>query len=144
MTPPADTTTAPQWVQVALSVLGVLGGASGLAAIAAVVAQRGKFKAEAADMLTDAALTLVQPMRVRVAELEAEAQAAREQLRTAREQTERATATLSDLHAMLDRWYALIFAPDATLRSIRSAVREDRRRRGEQWDWGPDPTRRRP
>jgi chromosome condensin MukBEF ATPase and DNA-binding subunit MukB len=107
---PTDTTTAPQWVQVVLSVLGVLGGASGLAAIAAVVAQRGKFKAEAADMLTDAALTLVQPMRVRVAELEAEAQAAREQLRTAREQAERATATLSDLHAMLDRWYALIFA----------------------------------
>ncbi|MEH0827075.1 MULTISPECIES: hypothetical protein [unclassified Micromonospora] len=144
MTPPTGASAAPEWVQVVLSVLGVLGGASGLAAIAAVVAQRGKFKAEAADVLTDAALTLVEPMRVRVSELEAEAQAAREQLRASREQTQRATATLADLHAMLDRWYVLIFAPDATLRSIRSAVREDLRKRGEQWERRTDTTPRRP
>ncbi|WP_238453717.1 hypothetical protein [Micromonospora sp. ATA51] len=132
MTPSLAATSAPQWVQVLLSVLGVLGGTSGVAAIATVVAQRGKFKAEAADMLTDAALTLVQPMRLRVSELEAEAQAAREQLRISREQTQRATATLTELHATLDRWYALIFAAGATLQGVRSAVREDRRRRGEQ------------
>ncbi|MER7456764.1 hypothetical protein [Micromonospora sp. NPDC126480] len=129
MTAPPPSNAAPQWLQILLSVLGLLGGAGGLAAIAAVVVQRGKFRAEAADLLTDTALTLVQPMRTRMAELEAEAQTAREQLRASDERTRRLQATIVELRAMLDRWYALIFAPDATLRSIRYAVREDRRRR---------------
>ncbi|MGN9777094.1 hypothetical protein ACTMS0_15215 [Micromonospora sp. H33] len=111
-----------------LSVLGVLGGAGGLAAIAAVVVQRGKFRAEAADLLTDTALTLVQPMRARVSELEAEAQSTREQLRASDERARRLQITVAELRATLDRWYALIFAPDATLRSIRYALREDRRK----------------
>lgn len=129
MTAPAASNAAPQWLQILLSVLGLLGGAGGLAAIAAVVVQRGKFRAEAADLLTDTALTLVQPMRARMAELEAEAQTAREQLRALDERTRRLQLTVVELRATLDRWYALIFAPDATLRSIRYAVREDRRRR---------------
>lgn len=129
MTAPSPSNAAPQWLQVLLSVLGLVGGAGGLAAIAAVVVQRGKFRAEAADLLTDTALTLVQPMRTRMAELEAEAQVAREQLRASDERARRLQTTIVDLRAMLDRWYALIFAPDATLRSIRYAVREDRRKR---------------
>ncbi|WP_018800815.1 hypothetical protein [Salinispora arenicola] len=124
--PPAN--AAPQWLQVLLSVLGVLGGAGGFATIAAVVVKRRKFRAEAADVLTDTALTLVQPMRVRMAELEAEAQSVREQLRASDEQARRLQATVAQLRATLDRWYALIFTPDATLRSIRYAVHADRRR----------------
>lgn len=128
MTPSPATNTAPHWVQIVLSVLGVLGGAGGLAAIAAVVVQRGKFRAEAADMLTDTALTLVQPMRARMTELEAEAQSTRELLRASDERARRLQLTVAELRAMLDRWYALIFAPDATIRAIRYAVREDRRK----------------
>ncbi len=128
--PPATdaAAAAPQWLQVVLSVLGVLGGAGGFATIAAVVVKRGKFRAEAADVITDTALTLVQPMRIRMAELEAEAQTIREQLRAANERSRRLQASIAHLRTILDRWYALIFAPDASLQSIRYAVREDRRR----------------
>lgn len=128
MTPPSDITPAPDWVQILLSVLGVLGGAGGLTAIAAVLVQRGKFRAEAADLLTDTALTLVQPMRTRMTELETEAQTNREQLRVADERIRQLQTTIADLRATLDRWYAAIFAPDATLRSIRYVARENRRR----------------
>ncbi|WP_018720076.1 hypothetical protein [Salinispora fenicalii] len=111
-----------------LSVVGVLGGAGGFATIAAVVVKRGKFRAEAADVLTDTALTLVQPMRIRMAELEAEAQTIREQLRASNERSHRLQASITQLRTMLDRWYALIFAPEASLPAIRSTIREDRRR----------------
>ncbi|ABP55019.1 hypothetical protein [Salinispora tropica] len=125
--PPTDAAAAPQWLQVVLSVLGVLGGAGGLATIAAVVVKRGKFRAEAADVLTDTALTLVQPMRTRVAELEAEAQTIREQLRASNERSRRLQARITQLRTTLDRWYAMIVTPDASLESIRYTVREDRR-----------------
>ncbi len=128
--PPATdaAAAAPQWLQVVLSVLGVLGGAGGFATIAAVVVKRGKFRAEAAGVITDTALTLVQPMRIRMAELEAEAQTIREQLRASNERSRRLQASIAHLRTTLDSWYALIFAPDASLQSIRHAVREDRRR----------------
>lgn len=74
------TPEAPHWVQVLLSLFGILGGTTGLAAIATVVSQRGKFKADAADTLTEAALTLVQPLQLRVSELEGEAVSARAEL----------------------------------------------------------------
>lgn len=115
---------APHWVQVLLSVLGVLGGTGGLAVIATVIVQRGKFKADAADTLTDAALTLVQPLRTRVAELEEAALLSRAQLDSAREQERQLRATVWDLRRTLDRWREAILAPDATLRRIRALVRD--------------------
>lgn len=129
--PPSPTdaaAAAPQWLQVVLSVLGVLGGAGGFATIAAVVVKRGKFRAEAADVITDTALTLVQPMRIRMAELEAETQTIREQLRASNERSRRLQASLNQLRATLDRWYTLIFTPDVSLQAIRYTIREDRRR----------------
>ncbi|KAB1131425.1 hypothetical protein F6X68_28080 [Micromonospora sp. AMSO12t] len=115
---------APHWVQVLLSVLGVLGGTGGLAVIATVIVQRGKFKADAADTLTDAALTLVQPLRTRVAELEEAALLTRAQLDSAREQERQLRATVWDLRQTLDRWREAILAPDATLRRVRALVRD--------------------
>ncbi|MGC4762061.1 hypothetical protein ACLQ20_04280 [Micromonospora sp. DT46] len=107
-----------------LSVLGVLGGTGGLAVIATVIVQRGKFKADAADTLTDAALTLVQPLRTRVAELEEAALLTRAQLDSAREQERQLRATVWDLRQTLDRWREAILAPDATLRRVRALVRD--------------------
>ncbi|MEU2663318.1 hypothetical protein [Micromonospora sp. NPDC007220] len=120
----ATAPAAPHWVQVLLSVLGVLGGTGGLAVIATVIVQRGKFKADAADTLTDAALTLVQPLRTRVAELEEAALLTRAQLDSAREQERQLRATVWDLRQTLDRWREAILAPDATLRRVRALVRD--------------------
>ena len=118
--PPA----APHWVQMVLSVLGILGGGTGLAAIATVVVQRGKFKADAADTLTEAALTLVQPLQTRITQLEGEALNARSELDVLREQVNQLQFLVRILNRTLDRWRAAIRAPDATLRKVRATVAE--------------------
>ncbi|MBG6103408.1 MULTISPECIES: hypothetical protein [Micromonospora] len=123
----APTPEAPHWVQVLLSLLGVLGGTTGLAAIATVVAQRGKFKADAADTLTEAALTLVQPLQMRITELENEALNARSELGLLREQVNQLQFLVRVLSRTLDRWRTAVHAPDATLRKIRSVVAESER-----------------
>ncbi|RQX19970.1 hypothetical protein DDE19_02305 [Micromonospora ureilytica] len=123
----APTPEAPHWVQVLLSLLGVLGGTTGLAAIAAVVAQRGKFKADAADTLTEAALTLVQPLQMRITELENEALGARSELALLREQVNQLQFVVRVLSRTLDRWRTAVHAPDATLRKIRTVVAESER-----------------
>ncbi|WP_373862059.1 hypothetical protein ACQPYV_10320 [Micromonospora saelicesensis] len=110
-----------------LSLLGVLGGTTGLAAIAAVVVQRGKFKADAADTLTEAALTLVQPLQMRITELESEALSARSELGLLREQVNQLQFVVRVLSRTLDRWRTAVHAPDATLRKIRSVVAESER-----------------
>ncbi|WUN09718.1 hypothetical protein OHS02_10900 [Micromonospora zamorensis] len=115
---------APHWVQMVLSVLGILGGGTGLAAIATVVVQRGKFKADAADTLTEAALTLVQPLQTRITQLEGEALNARSELNVLREQVNQLQFLVRILNRTLDRWRAAIRAPDATLRKVRATVAE--------------------
>ncbi|MGW3889784.1 hypothetical protein ACWD69_13950 [Micromonospora chokoriensis] len=122
MTSPAP--AAPPWVQLTLSVLGILGGSTGLAAIATVVVQRGKFRADAADTLTEAALTLVQPLQTRITQLEGEALNARSELGVLREQVNQLQFVVRVLTRTLDRWRAAIRAPDATLRKIRATVAE--------------------
>ncbi|MFF5052978.1 hypothetical protein ACFY1S_07335 [Micromonospora sp. NPDC000663] len=123
----SPTPAAPHWVQVALSVFGILGGSTGLAAIATVLVQRGKFKADAADTLTEAALTLVQPLQTRITELEGEALHARSELGTLREQVNQLQFVVRVLTRTLDRWRAAIRAPDATLRKVRAVVAESER-----------------
>ncbi|MBQ0978767.1 hypothetical protein ACGFIP_12095 [Micromonospora zamorensis] len=115
---------APHWVQMALSVLAILGGGTGLAAIATVVVQRGKFRADAADTLTEAALTLVQPLQSRITQLEGEALSARSELGVLREQVNKLQFAVRVLTRTLDRWRAAIQSPDATLRKVRAMVAE--------------------
>ncbi|WP_328532485.1 hypothetical protein OG836_15750 [Micromonospora zamorensis] len=115
---------APHWVQMALSVLAILGGGTGLAAIATVVVQRGKFRADAADTLTEAALTLVQPLQSRITQLEGEALSARSELGVLREQVNKLQFAVRVLTRTLDRWRAAIQSPDATLRRVRAMVAE--------------------
>ncbi|MEU5908190.1 hypothetical protein [Micromonospora sp. NPDC047527] len=123
----APTPEAPQWVQVLLSLLGILGGTTGLAAIATVLVQRGKFKADAADTLTEAALTLVQPLQTRITELESQAISARSELGLLREQVNQLQFVVRVLTRTLDRWRVAIRAPDATLRKVRAVVAESDR-----------------
>lgn len=108
----------------ALSVLAILGGGTGLAAIATVVVQRGKFRADAADTLTEAALTLVQPLQSRITQLEGEALSARSELGVLREQVNKLQFAVRVLTRTLDRWRAAIQSPDATLRRVRAMVAE--------------------
>ena len=119
----------PPWVQILLSVLGVLGGAGGITAIATVVLQRRKFKADAADVITDTALTLVDPLRQRVKELEAEAAGARKETASAHQEAAAARAeirefrsAITELTGMMRRWRAAILAPDASLDALRVMV----------------------
>ncbi|MEH1031006.1 hypothetical protein ACWD6L_14995 [Micromonospora profundi] len=123
----APTPEAPGWVQVLISLLGILGGSTGLAAIATVVVQRGKFKADAADTLTEAALTLVQPLQSRITELEGQAISARSELGLLREQVNQLQFVVRVLTRTLDRWRTAIRAPDATLRKVRAVVAESDR-----------------
>ncbi|MFC0504209.1 hypothetical protein [Micromonospora costi] len=112
------------WVQTLITVIGLLGGAGGIAALAATLLQRRKIRADAADVITDTALTLVAPLRERVAELETEAAGARREATAARMQAEQANVEMSDLRTvvqeltgMLTRWrdevLATAGAPDA-------------------------------
>ena len=57
------------WGQV-LSAVGVLGGLGGLAALVMVPVQRRKMKVDAASVIVDSAIDLLQPFRQRVEQLE--------------------------------------------------------------------------
>ncbi|WP_266244753.1 hypothetical protein [Micromonospora lupini] len=84
-------------MQTLITVIGLLGGAGGLAALAATLLQRRKIRADAADVITDTALTLVEPLRGRVNELQAEVAEARREATGARQQAEAANAEIGDL-----------------------------------------------
>ncbi|MFI0795814.1 hypothetical protein ACH4OY_24490 [Micromonospora rubida] len=121
----ASNPDAPYWAQLMISMLGMLGGAGGLAVLTTVTVQRRKLKAETAGALTDAALALVQPLRARVAELEAEALTVREQLTASQRELQELRSTVWDLTRTLERWREVIMAPGATIRRVQSVVAED-------------------
>ncbi|MEO3779236.1 hypothetical protein ABGB16_20795 [Micromonospora sp. B11E3] len=118
---------SPQWAQILISALGLLGGAGGLSVLATVLVQRRKLRADAAGALTEVALTLVQPLRSRVAELEAEALEVREQMAASQREIQRLRATVWELTRTLERWRAAIMAPHATVQRIRLAVADEDR-----------------
>jgi hypothetical protein len=60
------------FAQVATSVLSVVGAGGGLGAATAAIIRRRKSNADAADVITDTALILVEPLKQRVKELEIE------------------------------------------------------------------------
>ncbi|WP_433350042.1 hypothetical protein [Micromonospora sp. CA-111912] len=127
----ASNPDTPFWAQLMISMLGMLGGAGGLAVLATVTVQRRKLKAETAGALTDAALALVQPLRARVAELEAEALTVRDQLTASQRELQELRSTVWDLTRTLERWREVIMAPGATIRRVQSVVAEDRRAPGQ-------------
>ncbi|MFY1595501.1 hypothetical protein [Micromonospora sp. WMMD737] len=122
-------------MQTLITVIGLLGGAGGIAALAATLLQRRKIRADAADVITDTALTLVEPLRGRVNELEAEVAGARREIAGARQQAEAANAELGDLRtafreltSLLWQWRNAVLAtsgtpdPEAALARLRLMV----------------------
>lgn len=105
-------------VQEIMTMLGAAGGLGGVAAGLTVFLQRHKFKAEAADVLTDTALTLVEPLKNRVRELETEATEAYGALRELRE-------AVSDLTSTMRRWRAAILSPAVTREDLHAMVRAE-------------------
>ncbi|GAA2715186.1 hypothetical protein ACFY2R_27775 [Micromonospora olivasterospora] len=116
---------SPQWAQILISALGLLGGAGGLSVLATVLVQRRKLRTDAAGALTEVALTLVQPLRSRVSELEAEALEVRERMAASQREIQQLRATVWELTRTLERWRGVILAPHATVHRIRLAVAEE-------------------
>lgn len=120
------------WAQVLISALGVVGGLGGIGAVAGVLSQRRKLKADAAGVLTDTALELVEPLRVRIRELESEAASSRRATATVngeldqmRRSARDATAALQEATATLRAWRAAILSPTASLDGLRHMVSAD-------------------
>ncbi|GAA5194098.1 hypothetical protein GCM10023322_57660 [Rugosimonospora acidiphila] len=88
--------------------LSIIGAGGGLGAATAAALRWRKTKADTADVLTDTALTLIEPLRVRIQELD------REMLRVRYEARETATE--------LRRLRTAILNPSATLDSLRELV----------------------
>lgn len=105
----------PNWASILVTVVGVVGGGGGLAALIGLLLQRRKFKADAADVLTDTALTLLEPLKVRVRELEAE-------VRTTKDNIGELSDTVAGLTATLRRWRAAILHPNAEVERLRQMV----------------------
>jgi alkylation response protein AidB-like acyl-CoA dehydrogenase len=126
VTAPVPHPAGPSWVQILLSIIGILGGTGGVGAMATVLLQRRKFHAEAADVLTDTALILVQPLKLRVAELEAETIVARQQVEKAAQEVSELRAAVREATAMIRRWRSAILAPNATIGQIRTLVSDTR------------------
>jgi uncharacterized coiled-coil DUF342 family protein len=108
-----------------MTALGAVGGLGGLATALTVFLQRKKFKAEAADVLTDTALTLVEPLQQRVKEVTAEAREARDETRRSRVEVAELRETLTDIMATLRRWRSAVLSPQITREELQQMVRAD-------------------
>lgn len=124
--------TGPAWVQILLSVIGVLGGTGGALAVAAVALRRRRFRSEAAELLTDTALTIVRPLRRRLRELEIETAQARGQALAAEREISELRVRRRELATVVRRWRAAIMDPDATISAIRDHIRGGRTARPDE------------
>jgi len=122
MTGAESAPTGPIWVQTLMTTVAVLGGTGGIAAVATVLTQRRKFKADTADVLTDTALTLIDPLRARVADLEAETARARQQAIAANNEISELRAAVHEMTMVIRRWRAAILTPDVTIEELRRIV----------------------
>jgi hypothetical protein len=104
-------------VQSVISIIGAIGGLSGLGALIAAVLTRKKVRAEAADVITDTALTLVEPLQRRVRELDVEVTELRAKVRNA-------TDVLADAMAMIRRWRASMLSAGVDREQLREMAGE--------------------
>ncbi len=125
--------------EIVTAIIGVIGGVGGIGAFLTSIFQRKKIRAEAADVLTDTAITLVEPLQRRVKEVTDEAREARAETRQAREETRQARAEtqlareeMSELRAdlgevmtLLRRWRAAVLNPHITREQLQEMVRAE-------------------
>jgi hypothetical protein len=111
----APTGGTPPWVVAAALVLTAVGGAAGLSAPFLVRRQHSKLKADTAQVITGAAVTLVEPLERRLAEAERDGQRTRARLR--RVENQLITLTLA------------IMEPNATVEGLRAIAANAARQR---------------
>jgi hypothetical protein len=116
------TAAAPVWLQVLLSVIGLIGGTGGVVAAATVLVQRRKLKADAADVISDAAISLVTPLKARIAELETEAKADRRRAAARDHELDRIRDALRDLTRLMLRLREKILADPTASPELREMV----------------------
>ncbi|MFC6023224.1 hypothetical protein ACFP2T_44620 [Plantactinospora solaniradicis] len=73
-------------------------------------------------------MTLVQPLKLRIAELEAETIVARQQVEKAAREVSELRAVVREATTMIRRWRSAIPAPNATIGQIRTLVSDPRSR----------------
>ncbi|MFI6761878.1 hypothetical protein ACIBF5_22325 [Micromonospora sp. NPDC050417] len=133
MTGPTTPPSGPAWVQILLTTVGLVGATGGVAAVATIALRRRRFRTDAAEMLTDTALTIVGPLRGRVTELELETAEFRGRALAAEREISELRLHHRNLSALLRRWRAAIMAPDATIGTIRDHVRAVRSVRPDEY-----------
>lgn len=124
--------SGPAWVQILLSVVGALGVIGGVFSAVAVTVRRRRFRSDPAELLTSTALTIVRPLRGRVAELEIENSQARGRALAAEREISELRVTQRELTTLLRRWRAAIMAPDATIVAVRAQIRANRSLRSDE------------
>ncbi|WP_329109912.1 hypothetical protein OG792_13775 [Micromonospora sp. NBC_01699] len=132
MNTPPTPSSGPAWIQILLSAVGLLGCVGGVFAVASVTVRRHRFSTDTAQLLTDTALTIVRPLRGRVAELETETAQTRGQALAAEREISELRVTHRELTALRHRWREAILAPDATVAAIRAHARPNRAVRGDE------------
>jgi hypothetical protein len=88
-------------LQTVMAYIAAAGGIGGIATTATVLLQRRKLKADAAEVLTDTALALLQPLRDRIDEMDREARI---------------------VTGILRRWTVAILSPTADVQQLRRMV----------------------
>ena len=104
-------------VQDITTIIGAVGGLGGLSALVASFLTRKKVRAEAADVITDTALTLVEPLQRRVRELDVEVTELRSKVRSA-------TDVLADAMSLIRRWRASMLSTAVTRDELRLMAHE--------------------
>ncbi len=92
----------------ATTIVGLLGTLSGIAALVGVLVNRKKLRADAADVITDTALTLVEPLQKRVRQLEDRVEELEQEKRRSAAREHELEQELADKRAELVRLKRLI------------------------------------
>lgn len=117
-------------VEIGVAVVGVLGTAGGLGALAKVIFDRGKGRAETAQILTGTALTLVNELEEGAREARQEIQAARSEARAAQDEARAAWREAHQTAFELHRLRTAIMSPGVTVDELRAMVSADPDRSG--------------